>query len=119
MRRDLGSRDAEFIEIVQEIRQRLRAVEVHPTGPLCGQGDALARGLASQYEQDVLQSCGHWIAALQRLRVSAARRALRVVPSDLGCAPDDQGNPVLEFFLPAGAYATSLLREILRPDPDR
>ncbi len=106
-------------EVDATLLERLRALEVHPTGPLCGQGDALARGLASQYEQDVLQSCGHWIAALQRLRVSAARRALRVVPGDLGCAPDDQGNPVLEFFLPAGAYATSLLREILRPDPDR
>ena len=102
-----------------EEAKRLQALEVHPTGPLCGQGDALARGLAEQYEQDVLRACEHWIAALQRLRVSAARRALRVVPGDLRCAPDAQGIPVLEFFLPAGAYATSLLREILHPDPDR
>ncbi len=95
--------------------ERLQALEVHPTGPLCGDGNALARSLAAQYEQDTLQSCAHWIAALQRLRVSAARRALRVLPDDLACALDDQGIPVLEFFLPAGAYATSLLREIFRP----
>jgi tRNA pseudouridine13 synthase len=98
--------------------ERLRALEVHPTGPLCGEGDALARSSAAQCEQHALRSCAHWIAALQRLRVSAARRALRVVPGDLRCAPDEQGTPVLEFFLPAGAYATSLLREILRLDPD-
>jgi tRNA pseudouridine13 synthase len=104
-------------EVDTVLLERLRALEVHPTGPLCGAGDVLACGHAAHYEQDVLQSCGHWIAALQRLRVSAARRALRVVPGDLGCAPDEQGNPVLEFFLPAGAYATSLLREILGPDP--
>ena len=115
----LDGKSACFVadEVDTALLERLQALEVHPTGPLCGQGDALARGLAEQHEQDVLRSCEHWIAALQRLRVSAARRALRVVPRDLRCAFDAQGIPVLEFFLPAGAYATSLLREILRPDP--
>jgi tRNA pseudouridine13 synthase len=106
-------------EVDTAVLERLQALDVHPTGPLCGDGDALARSLAAQCEQHALCSCEHWIAALQRRRVSAARRALRVVPGDLHCAPDDQGSRVLEFFLPAGAYATSLLREILRLDPER
>jgi len=101
------------------LRQRLQALEIHATGPLCGAGDALTRGVAAQYEQQALQPCEHWIEALRRLRVSAARRALRVVPGDLSCDSDADGNPLLTFFLPAGAYATSLLREVVRLDQDR
>jgi len=95
---------------------RLQALEIHPTGPLCGAGEPLARGAAADYEQRVLAPCAHWIEALRRQRLDAARRALRVLPEQLGWETDAGGNPVLSFFLPAGAYATCLLREIVRLD---
>lgn len=103
-------------EIDAELRERLQTLQVHPTGPLCGAGEVLARGDAERYERQQLQSCEHWIEALRRLRVNAARRALRVLPGNLSWERDADGNPVLEFFLPAGAYATSLLREVVRLD---
>ena len=52
----------------------------------------------------------------KRFRLSAARRALRVVPGDLKWQCDNDGNWILEFFLPSGSYATSLLREIFDTD---
>lgn len=115
----LQGRSACFVaeNIDDELQRRLQQLEVHPTGPLCGAGEPLARDLAARYEQEVLASCAHWIEALARQRLDAARRALRVVAQELSCEFEPGGDPVLSFFLPAGAYATSLLREVVRLEP--
>jgi tRNA pseudouridine13 synthase len=48
------------------------------------------------------------------------RRALVAIPADLSWAWPQADRLVLEFSLPAGAYATSVLKEILRTvQPDR
>lgn len=99
-----------------QIDQRLQALEVHPTGPLCGDGEVLVREQAAQYEAGKLQVYGEWIEGLQRFRVAAARRALRAVPGDLKWRLDSDGSCVVEFFLAAGCYATSLLREVFDVD---
>jgi tRNA pseudouridine13 synthase len=96
----------------QTIDQRLAALQVHPTGPLCGEGDAMVRERAAQYEAEQLRPYQEWINGLRRFRVAAARRALRVVPSELRWRQGVDGRWQLEFFLPAGSYATSLLREV-------
>ncbi|MDT8387618.1 MAG: tRNA pseudouridine(13) synthase TruD [Thiogranum sp.] len=111
----LAGRSACFVVEVPdpETGRRIAALEVHPTGPLCGDGAVLLVGDAAAYEAAQLQPYEAWIAALRRARVQAARRALRVLPSDLHWEFDAAGDCVLEFFLPAGSYATSLLREIV------
>jgi tRNA pseudouridine13 synthase len=96
-----------------EIQQRLAALELHPTGPLCGDGEPLCRGAARTFEDEQLQCCQDWIEGLRRARLAAARRALRVVPRDLRGTAAEDGTWMLEFYLPAGSYATSLLGEIL------
>lgn len=100
----------------REIEQRLEAMAVHPTGPLCGDGDAMVSEQAARYEAGQLQVYRHWIEGLRCFRVAAARRALRVAPGDLQWRPDGDGSWLLEFFLPAGSYATSLLREAFDVD---
>ncbi len=111
----LEGRSACFVADVMdgEIQQRLAALELHPTGPLCGDGDPLCRGAALAFENEQLQPFQDWIEGLRRARLAVARRALRVIPRDLGGAPAGDGSWVLEFYLPAGSYATSLLSEIL------
>jgi tRNA pseudouridine13 synthase len=101
-----------------QINHRLEALEVHPTGPLCGDGEALVSGQAAQYEARQLQAYAAWIDGLQRFRVAAARRALRILPGDLQWLSDSDGSWVLEFFLAAGCYATSLLREVFDLDSE-
>jgi tRNA pseudouridine13 synthase len=117
----LAGRSACFVAeaVDAALVERLRAGDVQPTGPLCGAGDALVRGQAAQYEQRLLQPCAHWIDALRRFRVDAARRSLRAVPGDLVWTRLQAGDWIVEFFLPAGAYATSLLREVLRLEEQR
>lgn len=110
----LQGKSACFVaEAVDErIDHRVQALEVHPTGPLCGDGEVLVRGQAAQYETRQLQAYRAWIEGLQHFRVAAARRALRAVPGDLKWRPAADASWVLEFSLAAGCYATSLLREV-------
>jgi len=95
-----------------EIEQRLAALQLHPTGPLCGDGEALCRGEARRFEAGQLLGYEAWIDGLKRARLTAARRALRVVPQDLHWQQDSDTTWVLRFFLPAGSYATCLLAEV-------
>lgn len=97
-----------------ETRQRLLDHTVHPTGPLCGDGESLCSGDALAFENNALAPYQDWIDALRSARVAASRRALRVMPRDLQGRREADDCWVLEFFLPAGCYATSLLAEILQ-----
>ncbi len=96
----------------EQIHARLRALEIHPTGPLPGRaGRALEPGPeARQRERDSLASHEGWVEGLIRLGVDAERRALRLPVREL--AWQLQG-AVLElgFALPAGGYATTVLSE--------
>ena len=96
-----------------DVQQRLAALALHPTGPLCGDGEPLCRGAALAFETEQLHGCEDWIEGLRRARVAVARRSLRVVPGDLRWVVADDASWMLEFYLPAGSYATSLLGEIL------
>ncbi|MGD8842073.1 MAG: tRNA pseudouridine(13) synthase TruD [Gammaproteobacteria bacterium] len=96
-----------------ETLRRAEALEIHPTGPLCGDGAALCRGEALAFETKVLADYEDWLEGLCRMRVEAARRALRVVARELRWSEQETGVWVLEFALPAGSFATSLLAEVL------
>lgn len=89
---------------------RLASGDIHPTGPLPGRGGTGPDGEARAVEDAVL---GQWPEAcqgLERLGVDAARRALRVPVRDLYWYREGS-TLVLGFWLPAGAYATAVLRE--------
>ena len=101
-----------------ETLQRVQELAVHPTGPLCGDGDSLCRGEALAFEREQLQDWEGWIDALRRARVNAARRALRALPRDLHWQEEDAGCGLLSFYLPSGCYATSLLAELIRVSED-
>ena len=90
---------------------RLAALEVHPSGPLCGRGAAPAESAASAYEARVLAPFAGWREGLARLGVDADLRALRARAD--GLAWQLEGTTLeLGFALPAGSYATALLREL-------
>jgi len=96
----------------ETLEQRCRALEIHPTGPLPGRGGKRPEREAAEREARALAEDGEVVAALERAGVEAARRSLRLVPAGLEGAVDGS---VLElaFELPAGAYATAVLRELV------
>ncbi len=111
----LAEKSACFVaeQLDDELLQRLEQHAVHPTGPLCGEGESLPVGDAAAFERSVLQPWNDWISGLKQFRLAAARRALRVVPRDFSWEAGDDASWTIRFFLPAGCYATALLREVL------
>ncbi len=95
-----------------DLERRCRAFDIHPTGPLPGRGDALCLREALALEDVILGPEQALVEALARAGAEAARRSLRVHPAGLESELDDDCL-ALEFSLPSGAYATSLLRELV------
>lgn len=91
---------------------RLAAGDVHPTGPLWGRGDPPTAGEVHALEDGVVQKHGALARGLESAGVDAARRALRLPVRELAWEQPDAHTLVLRFFLPAGAYATTVLREL-------
>jgi tRNA pseudouridine13 synthase len=96
-----------------ELQARLAALDVHPTGPLYGRGTPAPQGEALALESAVLADYPGWLAGLEAAGLEAARRALRLVVEDLQWQRPAADELQLAFALPAGGYATSVLREIV------
>lgn len=96
-----------------EIIRRLAAKEIHPTGVLWGKGDAEVSADALELEQLVIDAYPELAQGLVACGVDRDRRALRVNVQDLSWQFVSDKVLSLTFTLPAGSYATALLREII------
>jgi tRNA pseudouridine13 synthase len=95
-----------------DIEDRCNRLDIHPTGPMPGEGGTLPVAKAAEIEQTVLLNWPELTELLSEQRVQASRRAMRLYPSQLEWA--FEGNDLgLSFVLPPGTYATTVLREIL------
>ncbi len=100
-----------------DIGARLARMDVHPTGPMWGRGDALASGEALALEEAALAGCAAWRDGLDAAGLKRARRALRVPLAELGVAFEATDRLMVSFALPAGAYATMAVRELVDSEP--
>ena len=96
----------------ETLEQRCAEFDIHPTGPLPGRGDGGVARAAAALDQDVLENELPLVDSLAGAGVDADRRSLRLKPGRLECELDDD-SLLLAFDLPPGAYATSLLRELV------
>jgi tRNA pseudouridine13 synthase len=96
-----------------EIIRRLAVKEIHPTAVLWGKGNADVSADALGIEQAVIDAHQPLAQGLIANAVDRDRRALRVNVQDLHW--QFVGDAMLElcFTLPAGSYATAVLREII------
>ncbi|GAB4193034.1 MAG: tRNA pseudouridine(13) synthase TruD [Wenzhouxiangellaceae bacterium] len=100
------------VDEIDQLQQRCAEGDLHPSGPLPGEQASDLQGQAGALEAAVIEPYQHWVSALAEQRVKAQRRALRVIPQQLNLEYNDRG-PCLSFILPAGCYATVVLREIV------
>jgi len=95
---------------------RLGAGQVELTGPMWGPKMPRPERDARAFEQSVVDRLGlnetHF-TALGHL-AEGARRALLVMPRDVAVREDD--GVMVSFALPAGAFATGLLHELMGPE---
>ena len=110
----------------EELAARVASMEVSASGPLFGRKVLLGSGEPLAEEQAILDREGLVLKELGGERpvpdLGGARRPMRVPVSELKFELVE-GGAKLEFFLPAGAYATSLVEELrkdlwMSPTPD-
>ena len=99
-----------------ETERRCLAFDIHPSGPLPGRGGMKPNGQSALIEQEVLEPYATLIKSLGQAGLKEARRSLRLRPEKMEWKLEAR-NLLLEFELPPGAYATSVLRELVSPAP--
>lgn len=94
---------------------RLAMLDVHPTGPLWGRGEPPGDGPGAALEREVAGRFLEFADGLAAAGLEQERRALRLRVRDLTWSI--AGDLLeLSFGLPAGAYATAVLRELVDVD---
>lgn len=96
-----------------ELTRRCDAGDIHPTGPLWGRGEAGVSGEVQTLENKIANEYAIFARGLEAAGLECARRALRLPVPDLSWETVGARTLKLGFFLPAGAYATTVVRELL------
>lgn len=94
------------------LASRLAGGDIHPSGPLWGQGEPPTTSAAGELERATAANHADLAEGLANARMDQERRALRLMPADLRWRWLDGNGLELGFVLPAGAYATVVVREL-------
>ena len=113
----------EAVAASDETKARLAEFEISPSGPMWGARMMRASGAVDEMELAALSKFRLTLEDFARSKqaglVPGVRRPLRVAvtDTDIEGGIDDHGPYVrIAFDLPAGAYATTVLREIMKND---
>jgi tRNA pseudouridine13 synthase len=104
-------------EDVAREQERLQAREIVPAGPIFGRKMFAAQGEAAAREEAVLAEAGFTLATFRGFGnlLNGTRRHNLVYAGDLA-GQVAEGRAELSFSLPAGCYATVLLREVMKSE---
>lgn len=106
------------VENPAQEQPRADEFEISPTGLMPGKKAMHAHGQSGMLEAALLDKEGmseeHY-TALKGLQLSAERRPLRIQANEIKCTYTDE-SLILEFSLPAGSFATSVIREIVKSE---
>ncbi len=92
---------------------RLAILDLHPTGPLWGEGPSPAGGAAQALEQGIAETEPALAAWLAKAGMAHERRILRLPIADLTWHYPEPEIVQLQFVLPAGCFATVVVRELV------
>ena len=95
------------------LMQRLSSGDIHPCGPLWGRGELASRLDARHVEEQVLTEYAEFRTGLEQAGLDHERRALRLLVQNLTWQFNSDDTLRLDFMLPSGAYATTVLRELV------
>ncbi|NOX42175.1 MAG: tRNA pseudouridine(13) synthase TruD [Gammaproteobacteria bacterium] len=99
------------------INERIECGDVHPSGPLWGKLKKEQKKFDYnapffELENSIMSGYKHWCEGLERAGLIYDRRSLRLPVSELAWGFVENDNLQLQFTLPAGGYATTVLREL-------
>ncbi|WP_074821473.1 tRNA pseudouridine(13) synthase TruD [Pragia fontium] len=112
----LAGRGSWFVAQPEELvtlQQRLDDGELRITAPLPGDGELGTQEQALEFEQQALVGYDDFLSLVKRERVETARRAALVIPQQMAWQWQDDSTITVDFWLPAGSFATSVVREVM------
>jgi tRNA pseudouridine13 synthase len=95
-----------------DLARRLAAFDIDPTGPLVGAGELRTTARAREIEERAIAPYRDLVDGLAAAGLAQQRRALRLRIEGLLHEWEADGSLVVEFRLPAGSFATVVLREL-------
>jgi tRNA pseudouridine13 synthase len=107
-----GSKSCFYESVDEVIIQRVRGQDIHPSGALWGRGNLSTKGDVAELEKSLGNQFAVLSSGLERNGLKQERKSLRLAVKNLRYEIIESGKVCLEFSLPAGAYATSVLAEI-------
>jgi len=99
-------------QVDAETVARLERLDLHPSGPLWGDGPPPVSGDPLRLELEIAAELQDLVACLGGMRLRQERRPLRLSVSELQWQVED-GELALGFRLPRGAFATTVLAELV------
>lgn len=96
-----------------EIERRAGEFDIHPTGPLWGTGELRTAGAVRELELAVATEFADRCRGLEQAGLEQERRALRIALQQPELRLMAEATAEIQFRLPAGAYATTVLRELV------
>lgn len=107
-----------LVEDAEAESKRAETLEISPSGPIFGYKVPYAKGVPGEIEWAVLRKA-HLTPRRFHMRIGlknkGVRRPMRVPVTELELTPHEDGFTAA-FFLPKGSFATTLLREIIKPE---
>lgn len=97
----------------EDIKERIQQKIIHPSGPLVGENPSGARAEAAEIENRILGNFIELREGLRAEKLDSLRRPYRLIPGCLTSTIPDDRSLTIQFTLPAGAYATTVLRELI------
>jgi len=101
-------------DLEQSTIERLTSREICLTAPLWGAGELTCELEAKDYELDKLKDYKSLQIGLAKNGLKQQRRPLLLVAQQLSATWLDEQTVCINFYLPSGCYATSLLRELIQ-----
>ena len=98
--------------IDEKIESRFKEKDIDLTAPMWGAGELMSQGETQLFEQKVAENYQELCQGLPRFGLKQERRRIRI-SFTAGDIKSEEDNVTLSFILPAGCYATTILRELL------
>lgn len=99
------------------LAERCARLEIHPTGPLWGEGRPESAAAVHTLEMNIAAALPAQAALCVQARMRQERRSLRLAVHELRAAVEADAL-VLHFRLGRGSFATAVLRELLEDSPE-
>lgn len=92
--------------------ERVASGALELTAPLWGEGEVLSISEVRRLELEIVSQESELASDLEKLSLRQERRVIRLTPQETSLAWENEKELVLNFDLPKGTYATTVLREL-------